>query len=123
MALHRILVVDDDSIFRMDTAETLKEAGFEVIEACDVASALVVLTQDPEVDLVCTDVNMPGELDGIDLAMRVRKRHPTTKVIVMSGCSRRLECPAEVPFLRKPVHSGRLVALAQEELGALVSSV
>ena len=118
MAPHRILVVDDDFWVRLITAETLVEAGFEVIEACDVASALVVLQQEPGVGLVCTDVDMPGELDGIDLAMWVRNRHPATKVIVMSGHIR--ECPAEIPFLTKPFHSVRLVELAREQLGALV---
>jgi len=85
MAQHRVLVVDDDFVVRFNTAETLGEAGFDVVEACDVASALIVLKRDSGVHLVCTDVHMPGKLNGIDLAKWVRDRRPDTKVIVMSG--------------------------------------
>ena len=120
MASHRILVVDDDLLVRINTAELLEEAGFEVIEALDAAGALAILEEESSIDLVCTDVHMPGELNGIDLAIQVRIRHPETKVIVMSGYSRRSDCPAEIPYLTKPFQSGRLVALAREQLVAHV---
>lgn len=120
MAPHRILIVDDDLLVRLNTVEILEAAGFEVIEACDVGSALVALKRDPRVGLVCTDVNMPGEINGIDLAMEVRNRRPEIKVIVMSGCSKRYDCPADMPFIAKPFRSNRLVELVREQLGVLV---
>ena len=120
MAPHRILVVDDDFLVRFDAAETLEDAGYDVIEACDVESALVVLKREQGIGLVCTDVNMPGELDGIDLAMMVRNLHPKTKIIVMSGLNRRSDCPVEIPFLTKPFQAGHLVELAREQLEAFV---
>jgi len=120
MAPHRILVVDDEFLVRINTSDVLEEAGFEVIEALDAASALAILEEEPNIDLVCTDVHMPGELNGIDLAIQVQIRHPTTKVIVLSGYSRRSDCPAQIPHLTKPFQSDRLVALAREQLVAHV---
>ena len=97
--MHRILVVDSDFLFRINTSEVLEEAGFEVIEALNAASALTILEEESGIDLVCTDVHMPGELNGIDLAIQVQIRHPETKVIVMSSYSRS-EFPPKYPTLR-----------------------
>ena len=115
MTSHRILVVDNDFLFRINTSEVLEEAGFEVIEALNAASALTILEEESGIDLVCTDVHMPGELNGIGLAIQVQIRHPETKVIVMSSYSRS-DFPAEIPYLKKPFQSSRLVALAREHL-------
>ena len=120
MASHRVLVVDDDFLVRINTTDLLEEAGFEVIEASDVAGAINILALNARIDLVCTDVRMPGELDGIDLAILVRNRHPETKVIVMSGYAGGRDCPAEIPFLTKPFHFSRLVELVRDQLGAPV---
>jgi DNA-binding NtrC family response regulator len=117
---HRVLVVDDDFLVRLNTAEIFEEAGFEVIAACDVASALVVLKQDSSVGLVCTDVHMPGKLNGIDLATWLRNHHPDIKVIVMSCHSRSCDLPAGIPFISKPFVSRHLVELAREQLEAIV---
>jgi len=120
MAQHRVLVVDDDFMVRFNTAETLEEAGFDVVEARDVASALIVLKRDSGVHLVCTDVHMPGKLNGIDLAKWVRDHRPDTKVIVMSGCVRVCELPAEIPFLMKPFVSRHLIELAWRQMVSIV---
>jgi DNA-binding NtrC family response regulator len=118
MAAPLVLVVVDDFLVRINTAETFEEAGFEVIEARDAASALAVLQERSDVQLVCTDVHMPGELDGIDLAVRVREHHPQLKVIVISGCSKKPDLPTSIPFLTNPFVPKRLVDFAREQLGA-----
>jgi DNA-binding NtrC family response regulator len=109
-----VLVVDDDFLVRINTAEILQEAGFEVIEAADAASALALLQQQPSIRLVCTDVQMPGELDGIDLARRLRERHPEMSVIIMSAYSKHGERLPDAPFLTKPFDAQRLVELARQ---------
>ena len=115
-----ILVVEDDCLVRLDTADTFVDAGFEIIEASDAAAALAVLQEKPGIRLVCTDVHMPGELDGIDLAIHLREHHPNIKVIVVSGDRRIRALPPTVPFLPKPLLPARLVDVAREQLGAPV---
>ena len=71
----RILVVEDDGDVIRATAETLQDAGYEVVTATSGPEALAMLRSDPGVDLLFTDVAMPGGLDGVGLAeagLRVR---------------------------------------------------
>jgi len=121
MELHTILVVDDDFLVRMTIAAVLSSAGFDVIEASDAGSALDILKEQPGIDLVCTDVNMPGDLDGIGLARRVREDYPLIKIMVVSGCGENRSPAPDIPFLAKPFLSGRLIELVREQL-ALRSS-
>jgi len=79
----RILVVDDEPAIRSGLAEVLREEGYEVDEAGDAQSALTRL-RDELVDLICTDVRMPG-MDGLELVERVKRESPETEVIVITG--------------------------------------
>ncbi len=80
-----ILVVEDDPDVRQTTVELLEELGYQVIEAEDGPSALRVLDKHSEIDLLFTDVVMPGGMKGPELAREVRNRRPGTKVLYMSG--------------------------------------
>jgi DNA-binding NtrC family response regulator len=117
-----VLVVEDDFLVRLHTADTLRDAGFEVVEASDAANALALLQEMPCFQLICTDVQMPGELDGIDLALRVRERHPEMRVIIMSSHSGHSDRLPSAPFLSKPFQASRLVDLARRELAAMIQS-
>lgn len=117
-----VLVVDDDFLVRFDMAETLRDAGFVVLEAGDALGALSVLRTNPSIQLVCTDVQMPGELDGIDLARLVRERYPRTKVIVVSAVSQNHSRLPNVPFASKPFAASRLVALVWDQLGSATAA-
>jgi DNA-binding NtrC family response regulator len=118
MARPTVLVVDDDFLIRLHTADILEAAGFEVVEANDAANALALLQDMPGFQLICTDVQMPGELDGIDLALRVLERHPEMRVIIMSAHSGHRDRLPNVPFLSKPFLPSCLVDLARRELAA-----
>jgi DNA-binding NtrC family response regulator len=118
MARPAVLIVDDDFLVRLYAADSLEDAGFAVVEASDAATALVLLRELSCFQLICTDVEMPGELDGIDLALRVRERHPETRVIIMSAHSGHSDRLPNVPFLSKPFQASRLVDLARRELAA-----
>ena len=118
-----VLVVDDDFLVRMNTADILQDAGFDVLEAGDAADALALLHKWPCIKLICTDVQMPGGMDGIDLVLRIQVLHPEMRVIIMSGDGKHSNRLPSVPFLRKPFHITSLVDLAREELGATRSSV
>lgn len=84
----RILVVEDDDALRAYTTEALRELGYDVLEAPNGAAALLALEQTPGVDLLFTDIVMPGGMNGRQLADAARSRRPELKVLFMTGYSR-----------------------------------
>jgi CheY-like chemotaxis protein len=94
-----VLVVDDNPILRLTLAQEISHAGFRVREAATADEAETVLQAGADIDLIVTDVEMPGRHDGLALAMFVRSHYPNTPVIVVSGGCRRC-----VP-LRSPTRS------------------
>jgi len=83
----RILLVEDEIFLRMDVAASLRNAGFEVIEAARADAALEYVQSGEPVDLLLTDIRTPGDLDGLTLAERVLTRHPDMPVVIASGSS------------------------------------
>ncbi len=81
----RVLLVEDETFVRMDVAWTLRKAGFQVIEAATADAALEFIETGEQIDLVFTDIQTPGVLDGLALAERVRARFPMMPVIIASG--------------------------------------
>jgi CheY-like chemotaxis protein len=75
-SIQTILVVEDEVLIRLPLAEYLRECGYRVFEASNVAEAKAVLDADTPVDLVFSDVNMPGNENGFALAVWIRQRHP-----------------------------------------------
>jgi len=97
-----VLVVEDDVLLRLVTADSLREAGFEVLEAANAAEAMLVLASMP-VDAVFSDIDMPGKMDGLALAQWMRQRRLDTKIILTSGAARALGGAEEYgSFLPKP---------------------
>lgn len=86
-----LLVVEDEAFIRFDIADMLREVGFEVIEARDAHEALEALQSAARVDLVFTDIQMPGLMNGLGLARHVLAQHPGLPVILTSGASLRLD--------------------------------
>ncbi len=97
-----VLVVDDEPMLRLIAGDALTDAGFEVVVAEGADHALQLLLQRDDVGVLFTDVNMPGKLDGMDLARLVHLAWPDIKIVVTSG--RDLGAPVPDPgcFLRKP---------------------
>jgi len=116
MTSHVILVVDDEPAVRMIVAETLRDAGFDVLEAGDASGALEVLRTEAGVELMCTDVQMPGALDGVELARVVKTQFPKVRIILTSGFSPKNLCLTGAPFLSKPFFPSELVALVRAQL-------
>lgn len=79
-----VLVVEDEPLLRLLIADELRERGYDVDEAVDGDAALSMLAGDAY-DMMLTDVQMPGSLDGVHLAERVRSDWPRTKIIIFSG--------------------------------------
>lgn len=111
-----VLVVEDEPLVRMLGVDILEEAGFSVVEAGNAAEALETLEGDNDVRVLFTDVNMPGELDGLELARVVHERWPEIRVLIASGQVR--PCSDEIPgcgrFLPKPYKAGAVIREIRE---------
>jgi len=101
---HVVLVVDDEPILRFNAAEAFKDVGCEAYEAGQSDEALEVLDQHPDISVLFTDINMPGNHDGLELAALVHARRPDVRLIITSG--REQPPPANIPddgqFIPKP---------------------
>jgi two-component system, response regulator PdtaR len=100
-----VLIVEDDFLTRCTAAMYLRETGYRVIEAENVAEGISVLSSGTRVDFVFSDINMPGSLDGFGLAQWLAKQHPTVRILLTSGVHP--EAPAEATglfFIAKPYH-------------------
>ncbi len=107
----RILVVEDEATIRELVVETLESLGYQVIAAGNAAEAMDVLRANGTVDLLFTDIVMPGSRDGVDLAEEVRQRQPDIPVLFTSGYAGRSPgrvWPRGVPLLQKPYRIGAL---------------
>jgi len=115
-----VLVVEDEALIRLDIADALEDAGFNVLEAADVGEAVTVLAAHPEIRAVFTDIDMPGSMDGLRLAAVVCARWPRTKIIVTSG--RPNVTPADLPvasrFVSKPYNPATVVRNLSQMLTA-----
>jgi len=81
-----VLVVEDEILIRLAVADFLRDSGYRVFEASNAAEAQVVLrSADAAVEVVFSDVTMPGTMDGLALAAWIRREHPDVHVILTSG--------------------------------------
>ena len=105
-----VLVVEDEPLLRLDIVETFMAAGFRAFEAASALEAIEILQSHPEIRAVFTDVDMPGTMDGIELAHVVRERWPPTILVVSSGHSfpAAYALPERATFLPKPYPEGAL---------------
>ena len=99
-----ILVVDDEERICTMIGEHLDECGFKVLLACNADNALSAVNSFPEIDLVITDVKMPGALNGFDFIERAYVTRPSLRTIAMSGFTEEAQTRRHVAhrFLKKP---------------------
>ena len=99
-----VLVVEDEGLVRLDVAESLKDAGFAVVEATDASEALEIVLSREDIDVLFTDINMPGPMDGLELAWRVRDYRPEVRLVLTSGAIKptRDQLPDDGAFISKP---------------------
>lgn len=108
-AFGRVLLVEDEDLVRVITADMLTDCGYEVVEAASAEEALVLLERDLHVDFLGTDHFMTG-MTGVDLAHAVRERHPGTPILILSGFSEAEAIAADLPRLHKPFRQSDLSA-------------
>ena len=122
----RILVVDDNQGVLREAAELLTSFGYHVIAASNGAEALALLERDQSIDLLFTDVVMPGELAGRALAAKALKMRPSLKVLFVSGyfegsLVEKEQLETDVQFLAKPYRKKPLAQKIEEVLAAAVA--
>jgi two-component system, response regulator PdtaR len=113
-----VLIVEDDSLLRLLAFVVVEEAGCVALEASDADEAVALLESRPDISLLFTDVNMPGDMDGLELAHAVRSRWPPMKILVVSGEARPQPCelPSSSCFVGKPYSPAAMV----EQLRSIV---
>lgn len=81
-----VIVAEDEILTRMAVADELRDSGFDVREASNADEALMVLEEvEAQVDALFTDINMPGSMNGLELALQARRRQPRLGILVTSG--------------------------------------
>lgn len=113
-----ILMVEDEVLIRMDVVDQLSAYGYKLIEASTGREALEALANADAVDILFTDVDMPGDLDGLMLAREVALTRPEIGIIVTSGKALLGEntLPEGSRFYPKPYMPATVHAAIQEML-------
>jgi CheY-like chemotaxis protein len=116
-----VLVVDDDPAMRQLAVRHLTALGYGVVEAANAAVAIATLETEPTIDLLFTDVLMPGAMDGLALAGMVVRRWPKVKIVVTSEAATRIakdDLGTGIRLLPKPYRKDELGRMLHEVLGA-----
>jgi CheY-like chemotaxis protein len=110
-----VLIVENEPLILMSTVDTVSDAGFNVAEASNAEEAISLLESGCNIQVVFTDINMPGSMDGLELAFLVRDRWPPIEIIVTSGYYRvrDSDLPVRGVFLPKPYDHSQVIKVLQ----------
>lgn len=113
-----VLVVEDEMVLRMRAVDIVEDAGFTPVEAVNADEAIAILESRSDIDLLFTDIQMPGSMDGLKLAHAVHDRWPSIRIILVSGQVKPsdAERPADSRFFGKPLAARQMI----NELRAMV---
>ncbi|TAL03853.1 MAG: PAS domain S-box protein [Rhodospirillaceae bacterium] len=123
----RILLVEDEELLRMTVGEQLLDLGYSVVVATTASEAIDTLEQGLHFDLVFSDVIMPGEMNGVELAREIQRRWPEIKVLLTSGYAEdvalsQIKLLSGVKLLAKPYRTAVLAQAISETLGGETTS-
>ncbi len=101
-----VLMVEDEPILLETISECLRDWGYQVVEAPNATEAIAQLVAPQHIDLMFSDIRMPGRMDGFGLARWVRERYPTMRILLTTGYEGQDVGPVDAlhdgPILRKP---------------------
>jgi CheY-like chemotaxis protein len=108
--------VEDEPLVRIFMADFLEEAGFKVFEAVNADEAITVLQARPDVQTVISDIEMPGSMNGLELAKAIQKRWPRIGIVVTSGRARPGpdDLTEGAAFLAKPYRPETVIQMVQQ---------
>src|SRR3990170_8062869 len=115
MTVPRVLIVEDEPLVRADLTDVFESAGYDVPGARNGDEAEQILEKTPEISALVTDIDMPGEVDGIWLSWIAYKRDPKIGVVVISGQiePEEGELPENACFQSKPFASETTLHMMQ----------
>ena len=115
-----VLIVEDETLIRMDAIEMIVAAGYEVLEAANADQAIEILEARADIAIVFTDVQMPGSIDGLKLAHAVRHRWPPVKIVASSGDLKvkQDDLPEGARLFPKPYSMSQIAVTFRELLAA-----
>ncbi len=111
-----VLIVEDEILVRLVVAEELREAGMRVIEAANAEEAMQHLRAGIPVDFAFTDIELPGPMNGLELACELEANFPEVKLLMTSGRMPAHETLTVKPFIIKPYDIADVVARIRAEL-------
>jgi DNA-binding NtrC family response regulator len=122
-----ILIVEDEALLRMFLSEYLQECGYAVLEASNVTEAMQFIEhRQVKIDLILSDVRMPGEMNGEDLYKWVKKNRPELPIFLASATSSAASLAKElcddVPFFTKPYDLEQIAVHIREIVAAQKSA-
>jgi CheY-like chemotaxis protein len=109
-----IIIVDDDVLERLGASYMFLDAGYRVLEAASADAAVRIFEVTPDIQLLFSDVSMPGTIDGAGLARRVAERWPKVGIILTSGRPSPDQLPPLVRFHAKPYEPADVLRDARE---------
>lgn len=114
-----VLVVEDEMMLRMRAVDIVEDAGYTPLEAVNAADAIALLESRSDIELLFTDIQMPGTMDGLKLAFAVHERWPSIKIILVSGQVNpdESEKPLNSRFFGKPLDVKTMISEMQEMMG------
>ena len=115
-----ILVVEDEFLIRFMLSDSLRDVGYQVIEASNADEALKLL-ESIVPDLILSDVRMPGSIDGMGLLSRIKITHPSIPVIIASAHLERTVAisAGAADFVAKPYTAELIVKTVENELAKI----
>jgi two-component sensor histidine kinase len=118
-ALPTVLIVEDEMVLRMRAVDIVEDAGYTPIEAVNADDALAILESRSDIEMLFTDIQMPGSIDGLKLAHAVHERWPLIKIMIVSGQLKLTDAdkPADSRFFGKPLDVKHMVTQMQDMMG------
>src|ERR1700704_995161 len=115
-----ILIVEDEFLLRLDSAEMIESAGFEVVQAANADEPIAILKTRQEIHVLFPHIQTPGSMDGLKLARFVRDRWPPIKIVATSGrvTVGNDDLPVGSVFLPKPYRGAEVLATLRQLTGA-----
>ena len=110
-----VLVVEDEALVRLTAVTSLEDLGCTALQAGSADEALSIIHEHPEIRVVFTDIQMPGNLDGLELARYIREKWPNISVVISSGrvMPPKATLPRGVRFIPKPYYHNDLEEIAK----------
>jgi CheY-like chemotaxis protein len=118
-AASTVLIVEDEMLLRMCAVDMVEDAGYSSVEAVDADEAVAILESRSDIALMFTDIQMPGSMDGLELARAVHERWPPIKIILVSGALQLPDndIPPDSRFFGKPLKAEAMIAEMQQMIG------